>query len=50
MQIELKPGIAAELQAAGVDVARELAVCYVPDALRRCEELGRELAGKIKAS
>jgi flavorubredoxin len=44
--------VAAELQAAGVDVAGELAVRYVPDAdtLKRCEELGREIATKIKAS
>jgi flavorubredoxin len=44
--------VAAELQAAGVDVAGELAVRYVPDAdtLKRCEELGREVAAKIKAS
>jgi flavorubredoxin len=44
--------VAAELQAAGMDVAGELAVRYVPDAdaLKRCEELGRELAGKIRAS
>jgi len=44
--------VAAELQAAGLDVAGELAIRYVPDvdALKKCEELGRELAGKIKDS
>ncbi len=44
--------VAAELQAAGMDVIGEIAVRYVPDAdtLRRCEELGREMARKVKAS
>ncbi|HPC74319.1 MAG TPA: hypothetical protein P5551_09565 [Syntrophales bacterium] len=44
--------VAAELQAAGLDVAGGIAVRYVPDAdtLKRCDELGRGIAAKIKAS
>ena len=42
--------LTADLQAAGMEVAEELQVQFVPqqDALQRCEELGRRMAKRIK--
>ena len=42
--------LAADLQAAGMEVMEELQVQFVPDgdALKKCEELGRRVAQKIK--
>jgi flavorubredoxin len=44
--------LAAELQAAGMEVIEELQVQFVPqgDALNHCEELGRRVAQRIKKS
>ncbi|OGP54961.1 MAG: MBL fold metallo-hydrolase [Deltaproteobacteria bacterium RBG_13_52_11] len=44
--------LAADLQAAGMEVMEELQVQFVPDgdALNQCEELGRRVAQKIKKS
>ena len=42
--------LAADLQAAGMEMMEELQVQFVPDgdALKKCEELGRRVAQKIK--